>query len=1071
MAGSIFNIKKQNLPITTQGSNQRGILQNVLGSIFPPLGAYQAARDIATLPEYEPARRLGSWAGQILGRGTELVAQLSPPTMGGEQSGLAQVGRLLQRVPEEPFDLPTDVDTAPEEGTSEQILEFLLNLIPGAIHSYGKSFERVGTPSGRAEIGKGISELFKEPLSLQTLLNPAVQTALDVSDFLPGVGFVGLGAKQLGKRSLIEGGEKVARELAEETAERLSREIGQEIGEEAIERASRFAAGELTTETVERVGREEAERLARESAERFIREDLGILTRETGEVVETAAEQTARQAIEIPEQAAETAAREGAEFTFDQIPKQADDLSEAAARVGAEGTERVARETAETVGEQVAKKPQYTLDAFEISGEAKETLEGSLDVIRKDLQEAGETLPLTDEEILRRAEIAEPLRRATTREQQAAADARLVALRQNQAAIAEKVASGTASPDDFTELFREGFTALEEASARGRALRALQVPIDARQQTIVDEIIRSLHEKGFKLQDLEARLASVDFTKPKEVAKFYREFVKPTWGEVLGEFRYINLLSSPLTHIKNAFTNMVQVGGLSPTTRLVSGAVDAVASALTGKEREHFIREVPAYVRGAMNSIGEATQNAGKVLRGEMFVERPDVTYLSTAGAAPRGFLGSTVGKALSQYNELARPVLNALEASDIFFRTIAYKGELEALAKKATLQGKDLADPAVRAIMEKEAMDKAKYTIFRQALDPTGKLTGQGKFLQEVDKLTSTIYKARNDHIMVKLFVPFVQTPVNILKQGVEYSPIGLATAVGAKDPIEQVSKALLGTSVLAGAWYLASTTDSTWDIPQGKKQSSAFFASGRKPYSIKIGDTWLEYSQLGPLAYPIAMAAAHKHYMQQNPSSISDKQTVKIAKTLASVAQFFSDQSYVQGIGDLLKIAEDPYRGISESLSNIPRQMIPMTSLLGFVARIVDPIYRDPETPVDDILIALPFASTTVEPHTEPGGQPSVRPYSEDTLKFLLNAVSPLRLSPADTGRLEELWQSDQFKRRIEEINQSVKEGKISQEEARNLIQQVTGLRQQQRPSTGIDEVNDILRPAGGVGRSIFQ
>jgi hypothetical protein len=139
--------------------------------------------------------------------------------------------------------------------------------------------------------------------------------------------------------------------------------------------------------------------------------------------------------------------------------------------------------------------------------------------------------------------------------------------------------------------------------------------------------------------------------------------------------------------------------------------------------------------------------------------------------------------------------------------------------------------------------------------------------------------------------------------------------------------------------------------------------------------------------------------------------------------------------------------------------------------VARIVDPIYRDPETPVDDILIALPFASTTVEPHTEPGGQPSVRPYSEDTLKFLLNAVSPLRLSPADTGRLEELWQSDQFKRRIEEINQSVKEGKISQEEARNLIQQVTGLRQQQRPSTGIDEVNDILRPAGGVGRSIFQ
>ncbi len=102
-----------------------------------------------------------------------------------------------------------------------------------------------------------------------------------------------------------------------------------------------------------------------------------------------------------------------------------------------------------------------------------------------------------------------------------------------------------------------------------------------------------------------------------------------------------------------------------------------------------------------------------------------------------------------------------------------------------------------------------------------------------------------------------------------IEYSPLGGATIKGSKDKTEQLAKTLIGTIVTALAAYIISKTESTWEMPIGSKEKELFISSGRIPFAIKLGGTWYSYNRLGPIGFPIAIAAASKWYFSENPKS----------------------------------------------------------------------------------------------------------------------------------------------------------------------------------------------------------
>jgi len=556
--------------------------------------------------------------------------------------------------------------------------------------------------------------------------------------------------------------------------------------------------------------------------------------------------------------------------------------------------------------------------------------------------------------------------------------------------------------DELKDLFK---TVSSWNSHYGRALRRRGV----RGESVADTKIQILGQLEKKVKNFDEmwdkiKLASkdVDFDNPKQVIAFYRKYVQPSWDEKISELRYINLLSSFKTHNINAFSNLLQTSVTAPVTKLTTGAIDFVAASLTGRQRKAYVNEVPAYYKGVFNSIGTASKDALKVFRGEKWVQRPDVDFLPT-------------GSKLTSWGMF---IPRALEAGDIFFRTLVKGGETNALTKRAMQQGKKILPKEI----EEEAERKAKYYIFRGDVDPTGKLTGQGTLLQQIDKMTNLIYKAR-EMPGIKWVIPFVQTPMNILKQGIEYSPAGFATIIGAKDKQEQLAKAIIGSFVMAGAGAVIASTDSTWSVPSNKKERDAFYASGRKPYSIKIGDTWVSYSKLGPLAYPIALASAVKYYSTQDPKRFDKSAIEKIQDGLGATLNFYADQSYLQGIQQLIDLTTgEPWEKKQAAINftaNFTRQVIPLSSLQGYVARIIDPVYRQAKTVPEKVMSGIPGLSTYLEPYTTPTGE------EERRTNPFLNALTPFGFQQAKPEYETDYQQSQgarSFIQRLQETGEPI-------------------------------------------------
>jgi Asp-tRNA(Asn)/Glu-tRNA(Gln) amidotransferase C subunit len=605
------------------------------------------------------------------------------------------------------------------------------------------------------------------------------------------------------------------------------------------------------------------------------------------------------------------------------------------------------------------------LARLNIAPETKQVIEKTAEEIAPLLSKV-KGARLSNAEVIEAAASSDILRKGTTREATLKSEAALLRTRQHLAAAAQ---NGKITPD-FIDNLR---VVSAEATRRGRELQALSIGADPSLNTIQTKLVRQLVEMGKSTDEIIKAAEGVDFTSAKQVTAFYRKFVKPTLPELVDEYRYINLLSSPKTHITNAFSNILQSTILRPATRLVSGAIDTFASKLAGKEQEYFVKQVPAYYRGIANGFSEATSKALKALKGESFIERPDLARIPTGS------------KALAPGQIVPR----ALEASDAFFRTLAEFGEREALAVKYKKAGKTINE----AEIAEEATRNAMELVFRKPLDATNE-SGHGTLLSRVDQLTSVIYNLRKVP-GVKWFVPFVETPMNILKQGIEYSPLGVATLSGNTRKLEQVSKMIVGSTVMAGAGALALDGRTTWSLPTNTKDRAAFYEAGLQPYSVKIGDTCVSYSKLGPLAYPIAMAAAMRYYAKDDPKAAVDPNSAVAKNLLRGIAEFFSDQSYVQGLGDLLDVGRGDQTALNRIATNVPSQLVPLASLQRWITQIIDPVYRkapaDVSVPaiIENLKKGIPGLSFSVEPYRTNSGEPSRRQMP------MLNAATPLPIT----------------------------------------------------------------------------
>lgn len=399
---------------------------------------------------------------------------------------------------------------------------------------------------------------------------------------------------------------------------------------------------------------------------------------------------------------------------------------------------------------------------------------------------------------------------------------------------------------------------------------------------------------------------------------------KIPWGinDVIDTYRYNNMLSNPLTHLRNNVSNAIQTFITRPATLIAEGRpIQAV------KYEINTLKAIPEAL-GAFR---------GSFKKGEQF-RRLDVSLIE-------GEKQLRPPKIMGVWNIPSE----LMEGSDRFFRTLIKSGEI-AIGKSA-----------------KEAEALAEYSLFRQGLHPKD----QGIVLSKIDDFTRGIYQLRK--VGLGWSIPFLQTPMNVAKAWIEYSPVGVITTIGTSAKRTQMAKAIVGSVATLVGVDLAMQGRTTWSAPTDPLAKKLFYDSGKKPYSVKIGNKWVPMQTFGVYALALGLPAAYKHYQEDAPSALSDDQWMKLARTTGGIATLWSNQTFVSGLGAFVKIAQgDQDYTVPKNIAFTLGQLKPMEGLIRYIATVVDPIFRQPKTFSQQMIADIPGLTKSLPAYeTSTGGE----------------------------------------------------------------------------------------------------
>jgi len=492
----------------------------------------------------------------------------------------------------------------------------------------------------------------------------------------------------------------------------------------------------------------------------------------------------------------------------------------------------------------------------------------------------------------------------------------------------------------------------------GRGIKTLDYLTRHSPEIIVNHLNKTLLSKGLKELSPEMKEFALSMLKKMSEAKTVPEFnqlqkelieglkkeVPLRWYEWLTLMRYSAMLSNPLTHLRNFVWNLTTTFITAPITKFVQASYE-YARHLWNPEftRTVYFSDVAKYIKETYTSIPQAATAAMEVFKNGYVSPGKYAEFLAKEGV--EGIIRQV------QYAKAPRAftmVMNAMEASDRFFSVLIRNGAKAMLIEDAQRSGKKLTETLLRQIDDEVELIAEKWLV-REKLGL--RKDEANLIIRALDTLGDTLLKIKSKdpktEALLMTFVPFVRTPVNIAKMMVEYSLLGFW---GAKDG-ERVAKAIIGSVFNVWAWKKAFAKDEiTFLPPKDPQEKRAFYDSGRKPFSIKIGNRWIPLYYFGPIAFPLAMAAGVK-WAVDNGSIKNPQEFAKVVATaIPSAFRVMLDQTPLEGISEFVKIAtgESDYT-IGSQLGFTAEQFIPLSGLLRYVNKWLDPVYRQAKTPID--------------------------------------------------------------------------------------------------------------------------
>lgn len=168
------------------------------------------------------------------------------------------------------------------------------------------------------------------------------------------------------------------------------------------------------------------------------------------------------------------------------------------------------------------------------------------------------------------------------------------------------------------------------------------------------------------------------------------------------------------------------------------------------------------------------------------------------------------------------------------------------------------------------ESLNEARTILYQNNLDGTMYNYQKGTKEQMRDpsfvmKLAGKLQGMANENAFMKCMFPFVKTGANILQMSLDHNALYMAasplqrkllTAQTAEGALAR-SQCAFGMFSLAIGAMMAFNGMITGSAPSDPKERKALFATGWKPYSFKVGDSYISYQGYEPLHGMLGFAA----------------------------------------------------------------------------------------------------------------------------------------------------------------------------------------------------------------------
>ena len=487
------------------------------------------------------------------------------------------------------------------------------------------------------------------------------------------------------------------------------------------------------------------------------------------------------------------------------------------------------------------------------------------------------------------------------------------------------------------------------ASEAGRALRAMRAIYESSMEFGADgklkpdvfgKLIKKLGIEREQLESFAHAFSKIDATKPEQLSSFIRSFNTPKKFEYVYEIYVNSILSSPMTHLRNAMGNSLAI--LLSATESVTAAglergvrglakVNLAPKAWKDRPVQRFFNEEMT-VFADWQGIKEGSKHFLDVLKHGISPEK--ASKLEFYPRAWKGRLGTF-------FNTPAK----LLEASDAFFYSINSRIQTNKLAIREAHKAVDADGNLLegQALLDKIIFIKENPT--EEMLEQVHKATEYRLFRQEPGQIGKDIMKFRTKNPVTKLVVPFFRTPTNLFKFGVERTPLGLlqgkkgllsglspsentflnAIKAGDAEALDIAAKSLIGTTAMIGVYTHFKDGNITGAVPINPADRERFWREEKRPYSIKIGGKWWEYRRLEPFNQIFTVVASI------DEAKDSDEEIEgKLAQVALDIGQGAISQTWLQGVSDMVSMIDsDDTTPYEQTLTRMALNFLPYSSL----------------------------------------------------------------------------------------------------------------------------------------------